>query len=255
VPDSDKPRVLILGGTAEAAALARSLVEGYGDRLAVTTSLAGRTRAPIALPGQVRSGGFGGAEALTAYLKDQRFAAVIDATHPFAAQISANAVIACEIAGVPRLVLSRPGWSPQPGDNWIEFDTVEAAATGLSGLGKRAFLTVGVQELSAFTALADIWFLVRLIDTPADPLPLTDSQIITGRGPFSVAGERALMEAHRIDVLVTKASGGSATAAKLEAARLLGLPVVMVQRPPPPPGPSVGGVAGAIDWVTSRLGT
>jgi len=255
VPGSNQPRVLILGGTAEAAALARSLADAYGDRLDVTTSLAGRTRTPSPLPGRVRSGGFGGAEALADYLKDQRIAAVIDATHPFATQISANAVIACGIAGVPRLVLSRPCWSPQPGDNWIEFDTVEAAAAGLSGFGRRAFLTVGVQELTAFATLADAWFLVRLIDTPTDPLPLTDYQIITGRGPFSVDGERALMEVHQIDVLVTKASGGDATAAKLAAARDLGLPVLMVRRPPAPEGPAVQDAAAAIDWILGRLGT
>lgn len=255
MPDSNQPRVLILGGTAEAASLARTLADSYGDKVDVTTSLAGRTRAPDPLPGQVRSGGFGGAEALADYLKDQRIAAVIDATHPFAAQISANAVIACEIANVPRLVLSRPGWSPQPGDDWVDFDSVEAAAAGLSRFGRRAFLTIGVQELSAFADLADIWFLVRLIDTPADPLPLTDCQIITGRGPFSVDGERALMVSHRIDVLVTKASGGDATAAKLEAARVLGLPVLMVRRPPAPEGPAVDDVSAAMDWVASRLGT
>ncbi len=255
VPDSNRPRVLILGGTAEAAKLARSLADGYGDKLAVTTSLAGRTRAPDPVPGRVRSGGFGGAEALADYLKDQRIAAVVDATHPFAAQISANATAACEIAGVPRLVLSRPGWLPQASDNWVEFDSVEAAARGLSRFGRRAFLTIGVQELSEFAGLVDIWFLVRLIDTPAAPLPLTDCQIVTGRGPFSVDGERALMAAHHIDVVVTKASGGGATAAKLEAARLLGLPVVMVKRPPPPPGPAAEDVAAAIDWIIGRLGT
>lgn len=255
VLNSNKPRVLILGGTAEAAALSRLLVNGYGDKLDLTTSLAGRTHTPSALPGKVRSGGFGGAGALADYLKDQKIAAVIDATHPFAAQISANAVIACEIAGVPRLILSRPCWSSQPGDNWVNFDTVEAAAEALSGLGRRAFLTVGVQELSAFAALADVWFLVRLIDTPTTRLPLIDYQIVTGRGPFFVDGERALMEAHQIDVLVTKASGGDATAAKLAAARYLGLTVLMVRRPPPQEGPAVDDVSTAIDWILDRLGT
>ncbi len=255
VPVSNQPRVLILGGTAEAAALARYLSDSCGDKVEVTTSLAGRTRTPDPLPGRVRSGGFGGAEAMADYLKDRRFAAVIDATHPFAAQISVNAVTACKIAGVPRLVMSRPCWSPLEGDNWVDFDSLAAAAAGLTEFGRRAFLTVGVQELSAFSTLMDTWFLVRLIDTPADPLPLSDYQIITGRGPFSVAPELALMEAHRIDVVVTKASGGDATAAKLEASRFLGLPVLMVRRPPPPPGPSVEGVAAAIDWIRNRLGT
>lgn len=255
VPDSSKPHVLILGGTAEAAALARALFEGHRDRLEITTSLAGRTRAPAALPGQVRSGGFGGAASLANYLKDRHIAAVIDATHPFAAQISANAATACELAGVPRLVLSRPAWSAQPGDNWVYFDRVEAAAQGLSGFGRRAFLTVGVQELAPFAALADIWFLIRLIEMPAGPLPLPDSHIVTGRGPFTVEGERALMESHEIDVLVTKASGGAATAAKLEAARLLALPVVMVQRPPAPAGRAVDSAQAALGWIIDRLAT
>jgi precorrin-6A/cobalt-precorrin-6A reductase len=125
----------------------------------------------------------------------------------------------------------------------------------LSGFGRRAFLTIGVQELAAFAALAEAWFLVRLIDTPADPLPLANSQLITGRGPFSVAAEQALMEAHQIDVLVTKASGGAATAAKLEAARYLGLPVLMVRRPSAPAGPAVDDIFKAIDWVLGQLGT
>ena len=253
VPDSSAPRILILGGTAEAAALARSLTDDYHDRMEVTTSLAGRTRTPAALPGNIRRGGFGGAQPLAAYLRDQQIAAVIDATHPFAAQISANAAIACEIAGVPRLVVSRPCWSPVPGDDWVSFDTVEAAADGLTRFGRRAFLTVGVQELAAFAAVADIWFLVRLIEVPDAPLPLPNSKIITGRGPFSVVRERELMESHHIDVLVTKASGGAATAAKLEAARLLRLPVVMVRRPPALVGATVDNVAGAVEWVLARL--
>ncbi len=255
VPDFSKPHILILGGTTEAATLARSLADGFSDRLALTTSLAGRTRAPGALPGQVRSGGFGGAEALADYLKDQRVAIVIDATHPFATQISANAVTACETASVPRLALSRAPWKVTPGDNWTYFDSVEAAAENLTQFGRRAFLTVGIQELAPFASLADIWFLVRLIDRPADLAPFSDFQAITGRGPFSVEGERELMESHKIDVLVSKASGGTATAAKLEAARLLGLPVVMVRRPPPPVGPVVHDVPAAIDWIIVRLGS
>ncbi len=234
--------------------MARLLTERCGERLDVTTSLAGRTQTPSAVPGTVRSGGFGGAKALANYLKDQQIDAVVDATHPFAAQISANAVAACEAANVPRLVLLRPEWSPQPGDNWFFFDTINAASESLPRFGRRAFLTIGVQELTAFSALADIWFLVRVIDRPTDPLPLGDCQIVTGRGPFSIEEERALMEMHQIDMLVTKASGGSSTAAKLEAARYLDLPVIMVRRPPAPPGPAVDGAPAAVEWITSRWG-
>jgi precorrin-6A/cobalt-precorrin-6A reductase len=255
VPDSNQPRLLILGGTTEAAALAHCLFEAYGNRVEVTTSLAGRTSAPAAVPGAMRRGGFGGAAALARYLQDRQIDAVIDATHPFAAQISANAVAACETAAVPRLVLSRPCWAPQTDDNWIYFDTVTAAAEGLPRFGRRAFLTVGLQELSAFAAVTDMWFLVRLIEMPTDPLPVADCQVVTGRGPFTVRQERSLLETHQIDVLATKASGGAATAAKLEAARLLSLPVVMVRRPPQPPGPRVDNVAAALDWVIGRLGT
>jgi precorrin-6A/cobalt-precorrin-6A reductase len=255
VPDSSKPHVLILGGTGEAAALARSLIDDLGDRLEITTSLAGRTREPAALPGQVRSGGFGGAVALADYMRDHRIAAVIDATHPFAAQISTNAATACEVANVPRLVLSRPCWKAQAGDNWVEFENFEEAVRGLPRLGERVFLTVGAQELNSFAALTELWFLVRLVETPADPIVLSNYQMITGRGPFSFAGELALMESHKIDILVTKASGGEATVAKLAAARQLGLPVAMVCRPPAPPGPAVDDVTAAADWVIRLLGT
>lgn len=255
VPDSSKPHVLILGGTGEAAALARSLVDDLGDRLDITTSLAGRTRKPAALPGQMRNGGFGGAAALADYLRDHRITAVIDATHPFAAQISTNAATACDAANVPRLVLSRPGWKAQAGDNWVEFENIEEAAQGLPRLGERAFLTVGVQELNPFAALTDLWFLVRLVEVPVDPIALSNYQMITGRGPFSVTDELALMESHNIDILVTKASGGDATVAKLEAARQLGLAVAMVRRPPAPRGPAVGDVPAAADWVIRLLGT
>lgn len=255
VPDSSKPHVLILGGTGEAVALARSLVDDLGDRLDITTSLAGRTREPAVLPGQVRSGGFGGVAALADYLRDHRITAVIDATHPFAAQISTNAATACYAANVPRLVLSRPCWTAQAGDNWVEFESIDKAAQGLPRLGERAFLTVGVQELNPFVALTDLWFLVRLVEAPVDPIVLSNYQMITGRGPFSVADELALMKSHKIDMVVTKASGGDATVAKLEAARQLGLPVAMVRRPPAPPGPAVDDVPGAVDWIIRLMGT
>lgn len=253
VPDSRKPHILILGGTTEAAALARSLVDRYGDRFDVTTSLAGRTRTPAALPGQVRSGGFGGVDAFMDYLIRERVAAVVDATHPFAARMSENAVAACERADIPRLVLLRPPWVRQKGDNWIEFETAQAAAAALPRYGRRAFLTVGVQELAPFAAIDDMWFLVRLIEGPTDPLSLADCQVITGRGPFSADGEQALLESHEIDLLVTKASGGAATAAKLEAARRRGLPVVMIQRPPPPPGSLCESPESAVEWVLRQL--
>lgn len=249
-------RVLILGGTAEAAALARALAEDA--RVATTTSLAGRTRAPGELPGAVRRGGFGGAQALADYLKAQSFDLLVDATHPFAARISRNAAQACAAAGVPRLVLSRPPWTAREGDRWTPVPDTEAAAAALPGLGpglgRRVFLTIGRQELSAFAGLTGIWFLVRLVEPPEDPIPLDDFRLVLGRGPFSLAQETALLRAQGIEAVVSKNSGGAGTYAKIEAARVLGLPVVMVARPALPAGETVESVAAALAWIERRLG-
>ena len=236
---------MILGGTAEAVELARACAAL--PELELINSLAGRTRAPALPPGEVRIGGFGGAGGLTRFLAERAIDRVIDATHPFATQIGAHAELACHEAGVPRLRLLRPAWTTEPGDHWIEVDDLAEAARRLPGLGCRIFLTVGHQELGAFARL-DLWFLVRTIE-PTGALPLRQSQWLAGRGPFSVEDELALLRAHAIDVLVTKASGGAATYAKLAAARQLGLPVVMVRRPPPPPGPVVDSVEAALAWL------
>ncbi len=248
-------RVLILGGTAEAAALARALAEDA--RVAATTSLAGRTRAPGELPGAVRRGGFGGAQALAGYLKSHGVDLLVDATHPFAARIGRNAAQACAAAGVPRLVLSRPPWTAREGDRWIPVPDAQAAAAALPGLGPglgaRVFLTIGRQELAAFTGLTDIWFMVRLVETPEEPIPLEDFHLVLGRGPFSLAQETALLRAHGIEAVVSKNSGGPGTYAKIEAARALGLPVVMVARPALPAGETVESVAAALAWIERRL--
>jgi precorrin-6A/cobalt-precorrin-6A reductase len=238
-------RLLILGGTAEAVALAEACVARPG--LEVISSLAGRTRSPTLPPGEVRSGGFGGVAGLAKFLLERTIDRVVDATHPFAAQIGAHAEQACRDVGVARLRLLRPPWRPEPGDRWIEVADLAAAARLLPELGRRAFLTVGQRELEAFAGL-DLWFLVRTIE-PAGCLPLRRAYWLAGRGPFTVDGEIALLRAHAIDVLVTKASGGAATYAKLVAARRLGLPVVMVRRPLPPPGPVVDSVEAALAWL------
>ncbi len=248
----DPTRVLILGGTAEAAALARALAEE--PRVAATTSLAGRTRAPAELPGAVRRGGFGGAQALADYLKTRAVDIVVDATHPFAARISRNAAQACAAAGVPRLVLTRPPWTARDGDRWTPAPDAEAAAAALPGLGGRVFLTIGRQELAAFAALTDIWFLVRLVEPPEDPIPLEDFRLVLGRGPFSLDQDTALLRAHGIEAVVSKNSGGAGTYAKIEAARALGLPIVMVERPALPAGETVESVAAALAWIERRLG-
>ena len=237
--------LLILGGTAEAAELASACADR--PELKVISSLAGRTRAPDLPPGEVRIGGFGGAAGLTRFLAERGIDRVIDATHPFAARIGAHAEQACRALRVPRLRLLRPPWTRAPGDNWVEVADLAEAARRLPELGRRAFLTVGHQDLGAFAGL-DLWFLVRTIEHPG-VLPLRDAQWLAGRGPFILADELALLRAHAIDVLVSKASGGSATYAKLAAARQLGLPVVMVRRPPAPPGPVADSVAAALAWL------
>lgn len=246
-------RVLILGGTAEARLLARDLGERYGDGLDVITSLAGRTHAPAPLSGRVRRGGFGGAEGLEAFLRAEGIALVVDGTHPFAGRISANARVACDRAQVPRLALMRPEWTRQPDDHWHEVADSAAAARLLPQLGRRAFLTIGVQALEAFAGATDAWFLVRLVEPPRDPLPLAAHEVVTARAPFTIDDEIALMRQHHIDVLVSKMSGGAATAAKLDAARVLGLPVIMLKRPKAEAGPSATGVEEAMRWIAAEM--
>jgi precorrin-6A/cobalt-precorrin-6A reductase len=244
--------LLILGGTGEAAALARAVVGRFGDAVAVTSSLAGRTERPGPLPGSIRIGGFGGPAGLAEYLAAQRIGRLIDATHPFAAGISAEARIACETARVPRLMLARPPWRRHPLDRWIEVDDMAAAAEMVGRIGRRAWLTVGAGQVAAFAATADVRFLVRLVDPPHRRLPLRFYEIVVGRGPFTLAEERHRLERHAIDVLVCKASGGEATAAKLVAARELGVPVIMVRRPAPEPGETVETIEAALEWLAGR---
>ena len=242
-------RLLILGGTGEAAALARAALARFGDEIEVTTALAGRTTRPGPIPGQVRIGGFGGAAGLAQYLAEHEIDRLIDATHPFAAEISRAARLACNQAEVPRLLLLRPAWRRHPLDRWIEVDSVEAAAQIVGRVGRRAFLTVGAGEVDAFAPATGVRFLVRMIDPPRDPLPLRFHEVVLGRGPFALAEERHLLQMKAIDVLVCKASGGAATEAKLVAARELSLPVIMVRRPLTERGLSVDTIEGAIDWL------
>ncbi len=247
------PHVLILGGTTEARRLAAALAARPGTR--VTTSLAGRVTRPGALAGEVRVGGFGGPDGLAAWLRGERVDAVVDATHPFAATITANAATAAAAARVPLLVLRRPGWRPGPGDRWHPVPSLEAAAALLPGLGHRVFLTTGRLGLAAFAGLAELSFVVRSVEPPGPPLP-PHTDVLLARGPFTVADETALLREHRVDVLVTKDSGGAATSAKLTAARGLGLPVVVVRRPSLPEGvtalPDVRTVLDRLDEVLAR---
>ena len=245
--------MLILGGTAEGRALATAAEALFGPSLTVISALAGRTRTPLLPAGDVRIGGFGGADGLAAYLRDERIGLLIDATHPYATRISAQACEAAAQAGIERLVLVRPPWQAAPGDCWIDVATVEEAVEAIPTEARRVFLTVGVRSLAPFAARPDLWFLVRLVDAPAEPIPITRHELICARGPFAEEDERALLADHRIDCLVTRASGGEATAAKLAAARALGLPVVMVRRPAPPPGPGAPSVEDALTWIEERL--
>lgn len=243
-------RVLLLGGTTEARRLAAALV--CDPRVHVVSSLAGRVRAPQLPAGEVRVGGFGGVEGLVCWLRAERIDAVVDATHAFARRITSAAVQGCAEVGVPLLVQRRPEWLPGPGDDWRFARSLPAAAALLPELGERVFLTSGRQEVAAFAMLDRLWFLVRSVDSPDPPVPV-HTQVLLDRGPFTVAGELALLREHRIDVLVTKNSGGAMTSAKLDAARRLGLPVVMVSRPPEPDIPRVTTVVGAQRWVQALV--
>lgn len=239
--------LLILGGTSEAASLVRQLPKD----VAPITSWAGRTKTPPNLPGDVRIGGFNGADGLATYLRENAIDAVIDATHPFAAQISKNAAEACEKTGVPRLLLERPAWKREKGDNWIMANDLADAAGQLPTLGKRPFLTIGRQHLDAFTGITEVHFIVRLLAPPQTPLALPNHQIITGKPPFSLNDERQLIRDHTIDLLVTKESGGLSTYAKIEAARLEKIPVLMVKRPAPPPGETADSIEAALNWIAA----
>ncbi|HJD85076.1 MAG TPA: cobalt-precorrin-6A reductase [Kitasatospora aureofaciens] len=239
--------VLVLGGTTEGRALAAAL-DGRPS-LRVTSSLAGRVARPRLPAGQVRVGGFGGPDGLAAWLRAEGVAAVVDATHPFAAGMSRNAALEAAATGVPLLVLRRPGFAPVPGDRWHPVPSLPAAAELLPGLGRRVFLSSGRQGIGAFAHLDGLHFLARSVDPPEPPLP-PSLEVLLDRGPFSLDGERALLRDHRIDVVVTKDSGGTATAPKLTAARELALPVVVVERPPVPEGvPVAADVAGAVRWL------
>jgi precorrin-6A/cobalt-precorrin-6A reductase len=229
--DGSLARILILGGTADASALARLLA---GDtRFAATLSLAGRTSAPAQQALPTRIGGFGGAEGLARWLADEKIAAVIDATHPYAVRISANAVEACGRLGLPLATLVRAPWAQQPGDHWTEADNFDAAAGLLATepQPRRVFLSLGRLELASFAAAPQHDYLARLIDPPTAMALPPRIRFVFARGPFAKPEEAALLASERIDLLVSKNSGGPATYAKIEAAREAGLPVILIKRP------------------------
>jgi precorrin-6A/cobalt-precorrin-6A reductase len=244
-------RILILGGTGDAAKVIAQVAQL--PNVEVIASLAGRTPKPnIPAVGQVRMGGFGGVAGLVDFLQTECVDLLVDATHPFAAQISHNTAAAAATCHLPRVLFNRPGWEKQADDRWIEVADHAAAAAILPRLATRIFLTIGRQELKAFADLKQLWFLMRMI-TPPDP-PIPPGEVILQQGPFAIAAEKQLMQAYQVGAIVSKNSGGNATYAKIIAARELELPVVMIPRPTLPEGDVVEDVAAAVAWVQQRLG-
>ena len=246
-------KLLLLGGTGEAVALACRLARQRSD-IAVTISLAGLTRHANTGPGRVRRGGFGGAEGLADWLVREAIDALIDATHPFAATMARHAARAARDAAVPRLKLARPMWPRQPGDRWLQVDDAAAASAALARLAPAsAFLALGRRDLAPFAPLAaTMRFLLRTVEPVAGPPPLANARLVLARGPFTLASERALFAAHGIEALVTRAAGGAAGAAKIAVARERELPVIVLARPPLPPGPVVTDIEGAVAWLARR---
>jgi precorrin-6A/cobalt-precorrin-6A reductase len=243
--------ILILGGTAEARQLAMELA-GRRD-LAVTLSLAGRTSQPAAQAVPVRVGGFGGVQGLAAYLAAERIDLLVDATHPYAAVIAANAAEAARRTGVPLLALRRPAWRAVAGDRWIDANGVEHAVSLLGPMPRRVFLAIGRKEVAAFAAAPQHDYLIRSVDPIDPPMAVPKASYIVERGPFTEADEHALLGQHRIEVLVVKNSGGSATYGKIAAARSLGMEVLMLRRPALPSVPSVADVRDAVTWLDHTL--
>jgi len=246
-------KVLILGGTGEAANLAKKLFAETSENVEIITSFAGRTKNPPALPGRVISGGFGGIDGLKRFIVDEAINIVVNATHPFAATISENAYVACMVTNTLSITLVRPKWTLPPSARWVEVDDMDAASAAIDTFAKRPFLTIGSGGLGAFAHLHDMWFLVRVIEQSEAPLPFTNYQIVTGRPPYDIADERQLISEHQIDCLVTKHSGGSATEGKILAALEANIPIILIRRPLRLPGHWTDTVEECADWVQKQL--
>ncbi|SCB58990.1 precorrin-6A/cobalt-precorrin-6A reductase [Rhizobium aethiopicum] len=225
-------RILILGGTGEARLLAEALAARCDCD--VLLSLAGRTEKPAVQPVPVRIGGFGGAAALAGFLKAGGYGLLIDATHPFAERISANAAIAAETASIAAIALRRPEWHRQPGDRWQDVQNIPAAIAALGPSPRHVFLATGRQGAHHAEAAPQHRYLIRSVDPVDPPLAVVDVDYVLDRGPFTLKGECTLLKQHHIDVIIAKNSGGAATYAKIEAARLLGIEVMMIGRAPTP---------------------
>ena len=246
-----RPHVLILGGTTEARELGLALSQ---RNFATTISLAGRTATPAAQPVPVRRGGFGGADGLAEFLRTAKVDFLIDATHPYAQTISANAAVAAARTNIPLLGLGRPQWTAVHGDHWIDVAGSQDAVRALGSRPLRVFLAVGRQELAPFGSAPQHYYVVRSVDRVEPPLAVPDVHYILARGPFTESEDRALLESFAIDAVVAKNSGGEATYGKISAARALGLPVFMFKRPVVPDVPSVATVAEAVAWLDHAVG-
>jgi precorrin-6A/cobalt-precorrin-6A reductase len=239
-------RILLLGGTTEASLMAQALARAGLDAV---FSYAGRTDSPAAQPLPTRVGGFGGVPGLVAWLRDHRISHVIDATHPFASQMSRNAITACAQTGIALVGLERAAWQPGPGDDWHAVRDVDAAVASLPEAPARVFLAIGKQSLAPFAARPQHHYLLRLVDPPGGPLPLPRASVVIARGPFDVATDAALLHDHAITHIVAKNAGGTGAEAKLTAARARGLPVILIDRPALPARKVVATIAEVMAWL------
>jgi precorrin-6A/cobalt-precorrin-6A reductase len=246
-------RALILGGTSDANALAAAIARARIDAI---YSYAGRTQSPVAPSLPTRTGGFGGASGLAAFIAQDKITHVIDATHPFAAEMSRHAVTACTIMGTELIALERAPWTQVAGDKWIEVPGVGAAAAALPETPARVFLAIGRQHLAPFSTRPQHSYTLRFVDAPDGPLPLPDADVVISRGPFTLAGDLELMGSRGIEWVVARNAGGDGARAKIDAARELGLPVIMIARPDLPERPRVESVEEVLAWLghDARLG-
>ncbi|MGY4478258.1 cobalt-precorrin-6A reductase [Bradyrhizobium sp. USDA 3364] len=242
-------RALILGGTADANLLAAAVARAGIDAV---YSYGGRTRAPADQPLPVRSGGFGGVGGLADYLRGETITHVIDATHPFAAEMSRNAIAACAQTATPLIALERPPWDKTSGDHWIEVADVATAVAALPERRANVFLAIGRQHIAPFSDQPQHAYTLRFVDPPGETLPLPDVGIIVSRGPFTLERELEMMRTRAIEWIVARNSGGTGAYAKIDAARMLGLPVIMITRPPLPDRPRVESVSEVMEWLGHR---
>ncbi|WP_050421871.1 cobalt-precorrin-6A reductase [Bradyrhizobium tropiciagri] len=242
-------RALILGGTADANLLAAAIARAGIDAI---YSYGGRTAAPAEQPLPTRIGGFGGISGLADYLRGEGISHVIDATHPFAADMSRNAIAACAQTATPLLALERAPWERTPGDRWIEVADVAAAVAALPERRANVFLAIGRQHIAPFGARPQHAYTLRFVDPPGETLPLPDADVIVSRGPFTLEAEIEMMRARAFEWIVARNSGGTGARAKIDAARTVGLPVIMITRPTLPDRPRAESVSAVMEWLGHR---